>query len=285
MIEGFYECPEIFELAVDENGSNRKWVVCAGNGDYRVGAFDGRTFTPESGKIQFSFGNCFYASQTYNNLPVSDGRRIQIAWGRVNMPGMPFNQMMLFPVELTLRTTSAGVRLFARPVREVERLYEQSWNWKDTTMPAGRTVLPGVQGDLFHVKASFRTDGVTRLGLVARGIEVTYDVSQHQLSCQKKTAPMSPENGTVQLELLVDRTSVEIFGNDGQIYLPIGVLPTGGDQPLQILAEGGPARLDALEVHRLGSAWQGRAAAGTAPTAAAAAQGEGAARHDEGTLP
>lgn len=254
-IEGFYECPEIFELAVDANALHRKWVLYAGDGSYRIGAFDGHAFTPESDKIQFSFGNCFYASQTYNNLPAADGRRIQIAWGRVDMPGMPFNQMMLFPVELTLRTTSDGVRLCALPVREIQRLYQQDWDWKDTTMPSGRTVLSGVQGKLFHVKASFRTDGVTRFGLLARGTEVVYDTSQQQLSCQKKTAALPPRNGTVQVELLVDRTSIEIFGNDGQIYMPIGVLPKDSGPSLEVLAEGGPVRIDSLEVHRLGSIW------------------------------
>jgi len=31
-------------------------------------------------------------------------------------------------------------------------------------------------------------------------------------------------DGKIHLELLVDRTSIEIFGNDGRVYMPIGVI-------------------------------------------------------------
>ena len=147
VIDGFYECPEIFELAVQGSAGERRWVLYAADGDYMIGAFDGRVFTPEkegagagagagSGKLRFSYGNCFYASQTYNNVPAEDGRRVQIAWGRVAMPGMPFNQMMLFPVELTLRRSGEGVRMFAEPVREIERLREKSLVWKGIEVSA-----------------------------------------------------------------------------------------------------------------------------------------------------
>jgi len=255
-IDGFYECPELFELAVDGDRRNRKWVLHAADGDYRIGSFDGRAFTAESDKQRFSYGNCFYASQTYNNLPARDGRRVQIAWGRVEMPGMPFNQMMLFPVELTLRTTAEGVRMFARPVREIERLHERSRTWKDLTVPVGITPLPGVEGELFHVRAVFRPGGAGKVGLVVRGTEVVYNASEQQLSCLDKTAALSPVDGVVRLELLVDRTSIEVFGNDGRVYMPMGVIPPDNNQSLRILTEGGSAKFDALEIHHVRSVWR-----------------------------
>ena len=254
-VDGFYECPELFELAVDGDAGNRKWVLHGADGDYMVGTFDGRVFTPESEKHRFSYGNCFYASQTYSDVPAEDGRRIQIAWGRVEAPGMPFNQMMLFPVELTLRTTGEGVRLAARPVREIERLHERSRSWEDLTVPMGRNPIPGVEGELFHIRAALRTDGVKKLGFVVRGTEVAYDVSEQRLSCLDKTAPLSPVEGVVRLELLVDRTSVEIFADEGRIYMPMGVTLPDDNKSLNILAEGGPGKIESLEVHALRSIW------------------------------
>ena len=57
-----------------------------------------------------------------------------------------------------------------------------------------------------------------------RGVPIAYDVTKQELSCQGKTAPLKPVDGTIQLEILVDRTSVEIFGNRGRVYMPIGVI-------------------------------------------------------------
>jgi len=220
-----------------------------------IGAFDGRVFTPESGKHRFSYGNCFYASQTYNDVPAADGRRVQIAWGRVETPGMPFNQMMLFPVELTLRPTGDGVRMFAVPVREIERLHERNLAWRDVTVSPGSDPVGEVEGDLLHVRATLRPAGATKCGFAVRGTEVAYDVAAGKLSCLDKTAPLSAVEDAIRLELLVDRTSVEVFANDGQVYMPMAVTPRDDDKTLRILAEGGPVKVESLEIHRLRSAW------------------------------
>jgi len=73
-----------------------------------LGNFDGRAFHITSGKDkrQLWFGN-FYAAQSFSNTP--DHRRIQIGWANgITFPGMPFNQQMTLPVELTLRTAEDG---------------------------------------------------------------------------------------------------------------------------------------------------------------------------------
>jgi fructan beta-fructosidase len=255
-IDGFYECPEIFELPVDGNQDNQRWVVHAADGNYVIGQFDGRTFTAESGKHPWSYGDCFYASQTFNNLPPEDGRRIQIAWGRIATPGMPFNQCMLFPCELTLRTTEDGVRMFAEPAREIERLHQQAHRWTEEALTPEGNVLAQVTGELFHMRGRFEVGTAGGLDLVIRGVPVAYDVEKQELSCKGKTAPLKPTGGTIQLEILVDRTSIEVFGSRGRVYMPIAVIPADHDQSLQLRARGGGARIQSLEVYRLRSAWE-----------------------------
>lgn len=255
-IDGFFECPEIFELPVEGEEGRRRWVLYAADGDYLIGSFDGRTFMPESGKHRFSHGNCFYASQTYSNVPPEDGRRVQIAWGRVEIPGMPFNQMMLFPVELTLRPTGEGIRMFARPVREIERLREKTCNWKDVEISSGSDPIGPVEGELMHIQATLRPAGAAKCGFTVRGMPVTFDVAAGRLSCLDKTASLSLIDGVIRLELLVDRTSIEIFANDGQVYMPMGVILPEDNKSVRVLAEGGPIKVESLDIHLLKSAWQ-----------------------------
>jgi len=254
-IDGFYECPEIFELAIDGDKSDTRWVIYAADGNYMIGRFDGKVFTKESGKHQGNYGNCFYASQTYNDLPAADGRRIQVAWGRIATPGMPFNQCMLFPCVLTLRTTADGIRMFAEPIEEIERLHKKQHHWRNVALKPGQNILSELSGDLFHIESAFDTQDAERVGFVIRGVEVVYDVGKQQLSCQGKTAPLKPQDGQVQLEILVDRTSIEIFANNGHVYMPIGIIGADDNRSLQVFGQGRNPKLASLAVYELDSAW------------------------------
>ena len=46
-LEGYYECPEIFELPVDGDSNNTRWVLFAADARYAIGQFDGKVFSPE----------------------------------------------------------------------------------------------------------------------------------------------------------------------------------------------------------------------------------------------
>jgi fructan beta-fructosidase len=257
-IEGYFECPEIFEIPVDGDKGKTRWVVYAADGEYSVGTFDGKKFTAESGKHKFNFGNAFYASQTYNNIPEEDGRRIQIAWGRIATPGMPFNQCMLFPVELTLRTTDEGLRLFAEPVREIEKLRGRKHAWQGETLQpgAGKNLLAGVGGELFDIRAEMEVGDATEFGFNIRGTPVTYDVKAGQIVCKGVKAPLKAEGGRVRLQILVDRTSIEVFAGGGRVYMPIAAVHPEDNKSLETTVTGGTAKVTRLEVWELKSAWE-----------------------------
>lgn len=65
-VSGFWECPDLVELPVDGNPENTKWVMYGASGTYMIGSFDGRTFTPESGKYYYTRGFDFWG----NNIKV-----------------------------------------------------------------------------------------------------------------------------------------------------------------------------------------------------------------------
>lgn len=254
-IKCYHECPELFELAVDGDDNNKKWILYGGSGDYLIGQFDGKRFTPESESIRYQRGNCFYASQTFNDVPEEDGRRVQIAWGRVAMNGMPFNQQMLFPVNLTLRTTDEGVRMFAEPVEEIEKIHGKKKAWKSETLEPEQNLLEDIEGDLFHIIAEFGVGEQSEFGFAIRGTPVTYNVEKAQISCKGKNAALKPEDGKIRLEILVDRTSIEIFGNSGRVYMPIGGILPEDNMTLETFTKGGSTVIDSLTVYKLRSAW------------------------------
>lgn len=220
-----------------------------------VGQFNGTHFISEAGPVTFQYGNCFYASQTFNNIPSSDGRRIQMAWGQVGMPGMPFNQMILFPVTLTLRTAAEGIRMYAEPVSEIETLHQQQWHRSDLTVAPGDNPLSGISGQLFHIKADLKPQGAQTIRFVIRGVPVAYDVQKQQLTCLGKSAPLKLAEGKIRLEILVDRMSIEIYGNGGLVYMPLGVNLTDNANALELLSDGGDTRIEGLDVYPLNSIW------------------------------
>jgi fructan beta-fructosidase len=255
-LPGSSECPEFFEIAVRGRPPETRWVFYGGNGRYLVGRFDGRQFTAESGPHALNFGNCFYASQTYNDIPAADGRRILVGWGQVSLPGMPFNQMMTFPVELTLRPTTEGLRLFAYPVREIETLRVKKHAWQDLAIKSGDNPLSALRGDLWDVALEFTAGTAREVRLVVRGEPVVYDAQKSELRCRDRTATLQPIEGKVRLRVLVDRASIEIFGHDGRLYMPMGFHPATDNLTLALEARGGQARVASLVVHELESAWE-----------------------------
>ena len=117
-----FECPDMFQLPVDGDRQRLKWVLVRGNGKYSVGEFDGSRFTPETGQLPCDLGPNFYATQSWGDIAGQAGRRIQIAWMRGGKyPDMPFNQQMTFPCDLTLRALGGSLRVFRKPVPEIER--------------------------------------------------------------------------------------------------------------------------------------------------------------------
>ncbi|MGE5193280.1 MAG: glycoside hydrolase family 32 protein, partial [Deltaproteobacteria bacterium] len=219
-IDGFFECPDLFELPLDGKPRERRWVLSAADGKYVLGQFDGREFHPETEKLQLWHGN-FYAAQTYDNAP--EGRRIQIGWGQgIEFPGMPFNQQMVIPVELSLRRTSDGPRMFAEPVRELARLHGKERSWSNVVLVPGENPLAEVRGELLRIVAELEPGQAESAGFVVRGVPVRYDAGKRQLTCKGITAPLEPIDGRVTVEIVADRGSLEIFGGNGRVALSVG---------------------------------------------------------------
>ena len=169
---------------------------------------------------------------------------------------MPFNQMMLFPVTLTLHATEEGTRMFAEPIREVASLHGDRRRGKNQTLTPGDNLALGLSDELVHLRADLRLVDASETGFVIRGVPVTYNAEKQELSCQNSKAPLKAMNGKIKLEILVDRTSIEIFGNNGRMYMPMGVILADNPKTLEIFTKGGNTEIESLTVFHLRSAWK-----------------------------
>jgi sucrose-6-phosphate hydrolase SacC (GH32 family) len=222
-----------------------------------VGGFDGERFKPETPKLPGHRGRGFYAAQTFSDVPQKDGRRIQIGWGQMPAPGMPFDQMMCFPCELSLRSTADGPRLAWKPVREVETLRVRSHLFKQGEVKPGDEALAGVKAELLELRAEIEPGDAKEYGFVVRGLAVRFDTRKKELHVGAHR--VSVKEGKQRLTVLVDRTSVEVFADDGLTYVPMPFVAKAGEQGVSLFVKGGAAKVTALEIHELGSAWSPRA--------------------------
>lgn len=212
---GFWECPDLFELPVDNKPGQKKWVMLGASNSYMIGSFDGKKFTPESGKHYFSTGS-IYAAQTITNIPDADGRRIQIGWGRISHQDMPFNGMMLMPTELTLKTTKNGVRLFSNPVKEYNQLFTPENKWTGISAQQANDYLKAYnERDRLRIKTTIRLSHATSAGLSLFGQRILdYDMNTNLVN----GVFYSPEDMTsmeISADIYMDRTSIEVFIDGG----------------------------------------------------------------------
>ena len=255
LVPGGAECPDFFPMPVVGKPSVTKWVFTVANGSYTVGDFDGTTFTPLGKSRPLNAGG--YAVQTFSDIPEKDGRRIQIAWmSGTKSPQMPFENQMSFPCVLTLHEEDGGYCLYRYPVSEIETLRTKIYSLKDQPLAPGTNPMADVKGDLLDIDAEFALGDAKEIVFTLRGQTVRYDVAKRSLQSNDSVTQLAPVEGKIKLRILVDRTTLEIFGNDGQASLTTFFNADPDRKDLALTAVGGTAKIVHLDVHELKSAWK-----------------------------
>ena len=264
-ITGFYECPDLVELEVNRRADEKKWVLFDGDGSYIIGTFDGEKFISESAKLWSDNGKNYYATQTWSNIPKSDGRIIQIAWMKGGeYPDMPFNGQMTFPCELSLKKYPEGVKLMRKPVKEIALLHEKGEVWENKNLIPGiqKNLLHGIKGDCFHIIGTFNVKNIDSFGFVVRldkeknGAEIMYTAKSNTLTCLGQSTVIQPIDGIIKLEILLDRSSLELFANDGKVALSSSFITTQNADGVYLFNIGGELLVEKLEIYPMKSIWQ-----------------------------
>jgi fructan beta-fructosidase len=258
-LPGDGECPNFFSLPLDGDTNRLHWVFYGANGIYLVGKFDGFQFTPETAPQRLQNGNCWYASQVFSDIPKSDGRSILIPWGRLPnaeiFHDMPFNHMMGLPVELTLHSNATGLSLHVNPVSELNSLRQTTHDIPAQKLSPGDNPLAAIHSDLLEIQTEIAVGNAKQISFDLRGVPIIYDAATQKISCLGSQAALVPHNGKITLHIYIDRASVDIFGGDGTLYLPMAQRLAPENQSLKLSCSGGDATILALRVYELKSSW------------------------------
>ncbi|WP_226659199.1 glycoside hydrolase family 32 protein [Pseudalkalibacillus hwajinpoensis] len=289
---GVWETPELFKLPVDGNSSNQKWVlqvdmnpgsIAGGSGgQYFIGEFDGKTFTREGAKEDINwvdYGTDFYAAQAFSN---HEGNPIWLAWMSnwmyaSDLPTDPWKGAMSLPRQVSLKEVNGETRLIQEPAGEIESNRSKKLVDLSDKEVEGRMPLDDFKADTYEVVAEFDIDTSGEFGFrVRKGDEeetiVGYDSKNNVAFIDRQNsgdidfheqfpgvyrAPLEPtEDGKVKLHLFVDRSSVELFANDGKRVMTNRIFPSEDSDGFEIYAMNGKVTLDFLEVYELDSSWK-----------------------------
>ncbi|MFD3840180.1 GH32 C-terminal domain-containing protein [Streptomyces sp. NPDC058642] len=226
------------------------------------------------------YGKDYYAAVSWEDSP--DGKRYMIGWmnnwdygGAV--PTSAWRGAQSIPREMTLRTVDGRIRLTSRPVNSVTSLrHEPPATAAGVTVKntAETLIGPAAQGKALDIEATFSLQDAARFGLKVRtgaGGEETvigYDATTQELYVDRtrsgavdfnstfpgiQTAPLKAKNGKVKLRILVDWSSVEVFGGSGEAVITDQIFPDPASQGVQVFAENGSVKLDQAVVWHLDS--------------------------------
>lgn len=258
-LPGWFECPELFELGVEEQPGAQKWVIYGSIKNlfpsaYMVGDFNGRVFTPEMEPAPAHFGPCFYASQVFSQAP--DGRQIMMGWLRgASYPGMPFSQGMSVPLELSLRVGEEGqppYRLCFWPVSELEGLRIGEIRRQGLSLEQANAclALPEAAG-LLDLDLDIRAIGSVRLSIGEYPIE--WEPSSGEIRFAGRIGKLAPGTRNLGLRVLVDTSLTEVFASGGRAaFAAMTIFPPAGRS---IRLEGAVENA-AVILHPLKSIWE-----------------------------
>jgi sucrose-6-phosphate hydrolase SacC (GH32 family) len=252
---GYYECPDFFELPVDGVQTNKKWVLMNGDGSYNVGTFDGTAFTSQTARRSLDYGANFYATGSFNNIPATDGRRIHVAWMRVDgstvYPNMPFNQQWTFPCNLTLHNNASTLQLFSKPISEIAFLHASERSLVNQAVSSGAVLTLATDTVPLHIIAQLTLGNASSGSFLVHGRTVGF--SNTTLSIDNNSGSYVASLNKVKIEMIIDRTSIEVFGNDGEVAISNCYM--GSNNQVQIQRSAGTITIDTIKIYPMSSIW------------------------------
>ena len=317
-----YECPDFFQLPVNGDKKNMKWVMimnvnpgCWFGGsatEYFVGDFDGKNFTcPDGNDVKWlDWGKDHYATVTYSN---TGDRVLAMTW----MSNWQYANLTPFKQNRGANGLPRELKLYEKDGKYYisENVAPEAYVLRKDSHELGNETVDGAKdfkGAAAHMEGAFeieaditpdangiagieisnnkrertmiyfdmkkgkvimdRTEsGLTDFGkkAVPHDIELAWDKQREQQGklpfrmenainykndfALATWAPLSLCDGkqTYHVDIFVDKSSIELFVNEGRIAMTNLVFPVAPYENVKLYSKGGKAEFKNIKVHKL----------------------------------
>ncbi|MDQ1057031.1 fructan beta-fructosidase [Arthrobacter globiformis] len=227
------------------------------------------------------WGRDYYAAVSFSNVP--DNRRIMIGWMNNwdyanDTPTSPWRSAMSVARDVTLRTIGGRPAVIQQPAFRLPDHGVHVYEISDQVELNGTPVtFPGsADGTALIVRAEFQTGTASRLGLILGSpsaanadsrTDIVYDTGTSELAVDRtksghttfhplfpsvESCPLALYGKDLTLEIIIDRCSLEVFAQNGQVAITDLIFPARGQQFISAFAEGGDATLKKLTITEVG---------------------------------
>jgi fructan beta-fructosidase len=181
--------------------------------------------------------------------------------------------------KIELKTFPEGVRMVQTPVNQLEQLRQSTKSVSNQVVQPDNQTLSDVSGDTIEIIAEFQLDqnttadefgfkvrkgerNETTIGYNRKNASLFVDRSRSGISnfngefAKVHAAPLTVQNQKVKMHIFVDRSSVEVFGNEGETVITDQIFPDSSDTGLELYAANGKVTLNSLKVYSLDDVWK-----------------------------
>ncbi len=285
-----WECPDLVQVPVSGQPGKTKWVLLVSSNhsqagytgmQYFVGNFDGKAFTPDEAQPTtryVDYGKDFYAGITYANLPDAAKGPVLVGWltnlayaGQI--PTGPYRGTQSIPRRLSLVSTPTGWQLRQTPVETVASLRGSGIRRSNVALMDKPLSLTSLATDSYEIDVTIDTGqaeevGIRLLKTATDETVVRFRPRPNRLELDRtrsgqtafsdrfssvESAALTTRQKTVHLHLLVDRSTLELFANDGEVTMSELIFPNsapGRPEPgrIEFYAKGGSASVRELNI-------------------------------------
>ncbi|PWK24387.1 levanase/fructan beta-fructosidase [Arcicella aurantiaca] len=270
-------------LMVSSNGTYDKFEGM----QYFVGDFDGTNFkndnSPET-KLYVDYGKDFYAAIPYTDAP--NNQKVFLGWMSSwhyieAIKTSPWKGQMSAPRNIFLRQTSEGLRLFQDPVATLKPkkdylvFEKKNFEFSKEKQLDGMTLF---SQNAYMIEIEFEKKSASNFGLRIAQLKdkidnkkilhqtiVGYDTQHSELYIDRTNSGVIPnndfasvektnvnlKNNILKLKILVDKTSVEVFANDGEKVISDLIFPVEGSNMFSLFTSEKKVKVLSLKISDL----------------------------------